>query len=302
MKKTIFAFAFGALSLLTLTYWLPAQAAGEVKLYLSPSSGSLGSGDTLMINLMEDSNGVAVNAVSTHITYPGSSLQLLSFTPSDDFSLDFSNSEEGVIHVSQGAFPPFPTENTLVATINFKVLASSGNINVSINPTISDDNSALYESENSTNILQAVYSGTYRVTESSQSTLPPPAPSSQDADDQSPASENQTTPEATPIDLPAESQALKDARQTSTQAQTATTESSSRVPDKTVLLSVPPAIILAAVASRYLNRKYGFISRSPHYAKESISDVAKRINKKHTDPKKETVAELAARMRRTARQ
>lgn len=297
MKKVIYIAVLGAMSLALLVYKPITQAAGDVRLYLSPASASVASGETLTLNLREDSGAEPINAVSTHIYYSSSSLQFLSFTPSSQFNFPFNSFENGVINVSQGASPPL-TGDQLVATIKFKVLASSGNLSITVDPIINENNSSVLSYADSSNILTAVYGGSYGVASAGQSPNQSSPPSTPSAANTAP-SDNQTAPAAN-INLPSEAQGLKNARETSITTQTDTSEGASRLPDETVLLSIPPAIILTAIASRYLSRKYGFMGK-PHYAKESIANVAKRINRSRIDPKKETVAELAARMRRQAK-
>lgn len=108
-----------------LAFVSPAYAASAT-LYMSPSSGSVTNGNTITISISEDSGSEPVNAVQANFSYPTSELQFLSINNSSAFSVAAqSNGGNGSIQIARGALPSV-TGNQLVATVQFKALASSG--------------------------------------------------------------------------------------------------------------------------------------------------------------------------------
>ncbi len=291
---------------------VPVGAANEVKLYLSPSEGTINSGSILTLNLMEDSGNASINAVSTHITFSGSSLQFMSVEPSDKLGFSGDNFKDGVINIIQGTNKPI-SGNQLVATISFKVTGGSGNANVVVDPVISDDNSSVINYDSHKNILTTVSSGSYSLSVGSpQSGASSPQSSTSPSQSAAPSSLNKSQSLSPVTDTKKVSPGLVNSSGvggvgSDDVAVDQPTESKRRL-DNVILLSLVPVLIVTGVLSRAINRRYGkgksFISRVRRRrvssSKDSVADIESRINMTHPDTKHETIAEIAARINRKA--
>src|SRR4051812_48959459 len=63
-------------------------AAGTATLSLTPSSGTYAQGDTVSVDVYEDSGGDTVNAVQANLTFPASQLSYIGITNSSAFGVD----------------------------------------------------------------------------------------------------------------------------------------------------------------------------------------------------------------------
>jgi hypothetical protein len=299
-----------AVALLLVNTTSGVKAASEVKFYLSPSSASVSPNDTLTLSWREDSGSEPVNVATTHIYYPTSSLQLLSITPSAQFPLNSYSYGPGVINVHyQATFSPV-TNDQLVATIKFKAIASSGNFNVTIDPVIGSSNSSLISSNSHSNILSAVYSGSYGISQPPPTPLPPEAGTTKPPPSTTPTGVSSGSGSTEQITLPDIQN-----QQTLVPGQTSTIDGSGNRRLDVILLWVAAAVVvLGAIFERRIKRRYrafrgretvaDIVARthSPNrHARETVAEIAARINRRRADTKGETIAELTSRMSRLVR-
>src|SRR3954469_243023 len=64
--------------LAVLLFALPASASAAA-LYLDPSSGSYGPGDTFIVNVRLNTDGSCINAANVVLTYPAESMRAVDF-------------------------------------------------------------------------------------------------------------------------------------------------------------------------------------------------------------------------------
>ncbi len=118
------------ITVLGLTSFSGVAFATGPQVYLTPSSGLYQVGNSIAVQVRENSNGTAVNSAQAGITYP-SSLQLVSINGAgsafgNDVSPASTNSEVIISRFSTNSY----TTDELVATVYFKVL-SAGTANLS---------------------------------------------------------------------------------------------------------------------------------------------------------------------------
>jgi hypothetical protein len=279
-----------------------SQAAGEVKLYLSPASASVKKNDILTLSLRENSNEEPVNVMSTNITYAPSALEFLSITPSAQFPITDYSYGAGVININYQATFDANRNDQPVATVQFKVLASSGSFSVTLDPTIGSGHSTLVS--NGTNILQTVYSGSYNISQASPTPLPAAGTTKPPASTTSTSSTSNTR-NVEQIAIPG----IQNQR-TLVPGQTSTIdESGNSWLDEVLLWAAALMVVVGAVYGRRIKRRYRYFRgretvadvehrlNNPKKRKlETIAEVAARINRRRIDSKSQTVAELAARM------
>ncbi|MEO7047243.1 MAG: cohesin domain-containing protein, partial [Ferruginibacter sp.] len=109
---------------------------------LSPSTGSVVSGQSIVVDVRINTNGETVNGVQTNITYPPSLLSVASINSSSgvfDVKAQQTDDGNGNIALGFGAFTPQNGSNLLVATITFVSKAQgSANVNFANSSVISD--------------------------------------------------------------------------------------------------------------------------------------------------------------------
>lgn len=114
-----------AIVLIGVSY-TPAMAGGAV-LYLSPGSATVKAGSTLAVYIRVNSGSEPVNAVQANLTYPADRLEFKSISSAGsafDISAEASGGG-GSVRIARGSVNPV-TGDKLVATVYFRVLASSG--------------------------------------------------------------------------------------------------------------------------------------------------------------------------------
>jgi hypothetical protein len=153
-----------ALFIISSPLWLASQAlAASASMSLS-ASGSFSKGGTLSIRIRENSGTERVNAASATIKYPTSLLSYSYVSNSSAFGVAAATSGGGgSVHVERGALSAVSGTQT-IATVNFKVLASSGTASLSFS-------SGQVLSANTNGNIANSYSGT-----SVHLTAPAPAP------------------------------------------------------------------------------------------------------------------------------
>ena len=105
-------------------------AAGTATLYLSPASGTFAQGDTISIDIYEDSGTDTVNAVQANLSYPDNLLNFTGITSSSAFNVEAqSTGGNGSVQIARGATTPV-SGNQLVATVRFTA-AAGGQANIS---------------------------------------------------------------------------------------------------------------------------------------------------------------------------
>lgn len=108
---------FASLVLVFLVSTKPSFAA---TLYLSPSTGNVGVGQTTAVQVRLNTSGEAVNAVSAYLSYPTDKLDVTYVSGAATFGIDAEKSfGGGVIKISRGNINPV-SGNLSVATIGFK--------------------------------------------------------------------------------------------------------------------------------------------------------------------------------------
>jgi hypothetical protein len=119
--------AFGAAAVIVARL---VFAAGTATLSLTPATGTFSQGDTVSVNIYEDSGGDTVNAVQANFSYPSSLLSFVGITDSSAFGVVAQNSVSGGnAQIARGATTAV-SGNQLVATVRFTALAG-GNVNLS---------------------------------------------------------------------------------------------------------------------------------------------------------------------------
>lgn len=120
-------------------------AAGTATLYLSPATGTFAQGDTISVDIYEDSGTDNVNAVQANLSYPDNLLDFVGITSSPAFNVEAqSTGGGGSVQVARGATTPV-SGNQLVATVRFTAAAGgSANINFTSGSAVirSTDNGA----------------------------------------------------------------------------------------------------------------------------------------------------------------
>lgn len=101
---------------------------GNAKLILEPNSGSIELNQSLSVKLYEDSGNEEIISVDVGLKYDSTKLEFINIDSKDSKlqQLPNDNSKKGLISVTGFIFPPETlTGKQLIATINFKVIASS---------------------------------------------------------------------------------------------------------------------------------------------------------------------------------
>ncbi len=99
------------------------------RLYLTPASGSLTNGNTLVITIREDSGSDAVNAVQANLTYPATRMQFQSIATAGSASSPFttvmqSSGGGGNVTIGVGLLGSSVTGNNIVATVTFTLIST----------------------------------------------------------------------------------------------------------------------------------------------------------------------------------
>jgi hypothetical protein len=104
---------------------MPAYAAAAT-LYMSPASGTALQGNTLTLDIRENSGTEPVNAVQANFTYPASLLRFNSIASSSAFDIAAQSSGgSGLVKIARGASTPVSGDQS-VATVSFTVVADTG--------------------------------------------------------------------------------------------------------------------------------------------------------------------------------
>jgi hypothetical protein len=100
------------------------SAAFSPSMSLTPSSATVAIGDTVNVNVYEDSGTQDVNGVQAHLSYNANIFDFISITSSPAFSTDTSGTGggSGAVRIERGAFPAV-TGNQLVGTVTLKAKA-----------------------------------------------------------------------------------------------------------------------------------------------------------------------------------
>lgn len=309
----------GLLLLLTPASIQASDYLPSVTMYLSPSSQTVTTGSILTLLLKEDSGAEPINVVATNIIFPQDTLQFLSIEPSDKLSFSYDQSKDGVINIVQGTNNPV-AGNQLIATIKFKVIAKSGSFNVVVDPiidrnTTDSGHSSITSSNSHHNILDSVSSGSYSFIPQSDNGLQPgtnpsqpsitlntlnpnpakssPLTSASDKNKQPTISADASAPTTKNAKIVAPDTAAVDIK---------LTPKSIGLKDKIIMLLSPPILVVGALAGYIMDRrskdKKAKKKVSEHHGvskKETVAEIAARIKRRNRS--EETVAELAARIR-----
>lgn len=97
-------------------------AAGTATVDLIPGTGTYAQGDTISLDIREDSGSDTVNAAQTNLTYPSNLLSFVGITSSSGFNIDAqSTGGGGTVHIGRGANPAV-SGSQIVATVRFTVI------------------------------------------------------------------------------------------------------------------------------------------------------------------------------------
>jgi chitodextrinase len=150
IKNSLAVFVVLLVSVIGIKLLFASHAATGATLSLSSSSTAVTPGGNFSVTIAEDSGTNPVNAVQASLNYDATQLQYVSTTEGTAFpSISAtSTATPGVYRVARSTVTPVTGANNLV-TVNFKVLASSGSLDLSF-----DDNfSLVVQSADSSNIL-----------------------------------------------------------------------------------------------------------------------------------------------------
>jgi hypothetical protein len=174
IKKKIFALTLSLIMLGTIAI-VPTQAGANAELSLSPSSKTIGVGETFSIDVLVNTNSQNVVAVGAYLTYDATKLQVASIDTSKSIltmeAEKVFDSNTGKIKISRTKpTPGINTANGNLATINFKALAPVSLTKIDF---IMDglgvsgtDSDILLDDGKGTDILASVKNGSYTITSS----------------------------------------------------------------------------------------------------------------------------------------
>lgn len=129
------------------------------QLYLSPASGSVTNGNTVVVTIRENSYTDAVNTVQANLTYPTNRLSFQSIdTSASNFTTTVqSNGGSGTVQVGVGLLGNSLTGDQLVATMTFTAI-SAGSASIQF-----DTGSGIARASDSTDICQQKKGATYTI-------------------------------------------------------------------------------------------------------------------------------------------
>ena len=156
----------------TLVLMKRATAAGTAHLYLSPASKTLAIGDTLSIDIHEDSGTDPVNAVQANLTY-SSNLTYAGYSNSSAFSVEAqSTGGGGTVTMARGTCGPCGgiTGDNIVVTVKFT--ANSGG-SAAVNFAAGSEVLRSTDNQAETLTPNPLVGGTYSITSQGALTLSP---------------------------------------------------------------------------------------------------------------------------------
>lgn len=312
MKK--FAFKLSAV-LMSASLWVVpgvALASGSpaAALYLSPSSSSAAQGSMLSVELRVNIVNDTSHSIRARVTYPDDKIELTSVSPSAPFFEAEKSYGSGVINITYGSLSAV-TGDLSFASISFKVKVSSGEAKVVIDPVIeASQHSYVAGDANGTggNILNSVTNGTYTLTRQSGPILQPTTNPSQSAGGLTKLNQGQSTSAIAGQDSSTASPKINAPGQSSTAAGQepglAEPDGMGRLMEKDVLLSLILVLLAVVIISRLINKRYkkgkwiipGVRKYRQRKRRETVADIAARVDQPHPDVAHETVAEIAARL------
>lgn len=106
---------------------LPAQAATNTRIYLTPSSGRLNLGNEFEIEVLADTQGSSVNTAEANLTFSSNTLELLSVTQGSTFVLPTPDSklvEGNTIYIGGGLpTPGYNGKSGVIGVLKFRAKA-----------------------------------------------------------------------------------------------------------------------------------------------------------------------------------
>lgn len=137
-------------------------------LYLSPSSGKIGTGSVTYVRVVLNTGGESVNGVSAYLAYPADKLDVVSLSYGGAFNIAAEGSYGGGgIRISRGSISG-ASGNLTIATIGFRG-KTEGTASVSF-----IGGSAAPRTADSSDSLSGTSGGTYTVAQGATSSAPPP--------------------------------------------------------------------------------------------------------------------------------
>ncbi len=149
----------GGISYLGLTTYKSSHAVSGGTLYVSPNTANVTSGSTISVTIREDSGSASVNSVQASLKYNANNLEYVGLVEGGAFPVIAATSTgtPGVVRVGRANSDTTVTGDQAVATINFKVLSSSGTTSLGFDQAYS----FLVSSTDNKDILQNVGSASY---------------------------------------------------------------------------------------------------------------------------------------------
>ncbi len=336
MKKKLLTITLALISLLIFWPTTLVSAAGEpsATLYLSPVAATVGPGTSFSAELRVNIKNDSANVVQAALNYPADKMEVTSIDTSSPFSIspEPDTYGEGSMSITRAALPAVGGDQ-LVVTINFQIKNSLGTAVVGLDQS----NSAVISSSSNTNILASVENGTYTIAQPSvpqSGSISPQSTGSQSTLGQNQPLTKISPPNQKPGSAKPENNnsAVKGTQNNNNEQNSSSNQAevAKKSRDRILILSTVPLLIIGALVSRFVNRKYGVSRRIIHhirrrrlrtthhrhetvadiaarlnkshpFAEETVAEIAARINRSHIDTGNETVAELAARLRRSVK-
>jgi chitodextrinase len=150
------------------TVILATKAAGVGVLSLSPATGAVSLGSTVVVTITENSSTTAVNAIEADLTYDQTKLQFVSIdTSTSPFNglVARATGGGGTVFIADGTTTP-TTGSQVVAKVTFTAIAT-GVTNVNFAAT-----SGIAESTNNTDILGTMTGASYTISDTTAPTVP----------------------------------------------------------------------------------------------------------------------------------
>jgi len=168
-------FVFLVLAILIFANLPKAVFAQSATLYFSPASGTFTQGESFWVDIMVNTKGEKVNAVAAYLDYAQDKLEALGVNTAGSVMTFWAEkiATAGEIKISGGLPTPGFSGIQKIASIGFKVKASSGSVNLKFR-----SDSAVMTDIGNKNILSLVASGlgTYSFGAPSGSATPAPGP------------------------------------------------------------------------------------------------------------------------------
>jgi len=167
VKNSLAIFVVLLVSVVGVVLLAGSRAATGATLSLASTSTSVAPGSNFSVTIKEDSGSDPINSVQAGLDYDATQLQFVGLTEGTAFPMvaATSTSTPGVILVGRATQTTPVTGSNDVVTANFKVIATSGSINLSFDKNYS----FVVRSTDNVDVLSTTTGSTYTVTGTSTS-------------------------------------------------------------------------------------------------------------------------------------